>query len=294
MTSAKGHHRMAFDLDEMYSDKHSIVDTFFIKTADDNYINARWCAFHGLDLDFFWQAVHCLEKYMKAALVLNDRPALNYGHNIVRLFADVQPLAPELLPGTLSKPVQYELDFWSVETPGQFIERLYQDGQADNRYALFGHVRRMEDVLKLDQTVFAIRCFCQPLESHFLGEQQEGVPDESKRDWLVRGAPSFRNLHSTLEETIAGNRGDEIRQVLLNWNFPFAPQSFVHGEFNYSSSSSNPVLVRRIFDPLERGPQHFAEADELWDWLKSNITLPRAVVADIEAERDRIKAKFAP
>ena len=71
---------MAFDLDDMYADKHSIVDAFFIRTADNNYINARWCAFHGLDLDFFWQALHCLEKYMKAALVLNDRPALVYRH----------------------------------------------------------------------------------------------------------------------------------------------------------------------------------------------------------------------
>jgi hypothetical protein len=285
---------MALDLDEMYAAKHSIVDAFFIKTADNNYINARWCAFHGLDLEFFWQALHCLEKYMKAALVLNGRSALGHSHDIVRLFAEVQPLAPELIPATLSKPAQYALNYWGAETPGRFIERLYQDGQAANRYALFGYVRHMEDVLKLDQTVFAIRCFCQPLESHFLTKKRDDVPDESIRDWLVRGAPSFRDLHSTLEETIAGKKGDETRQVLLNWNFPFAPRGFVHGDFSYTSSAENPVLVRRIFEPLECGPQYFAEADRLWNWLKSNIIIPRTIIAEIEAERDRIKAKFAP
>jgi hypothetical protein len=68
----------------------------------------------------------------------------------------------------------------------------------------------------------------------------------------------------------------------------------VHGDFSYTSSAENPVLVRRIFEPLECGPQYFAEADRLWNWLKSNIIIPRTIIAEIEAERDRIKAKFAP
>jgi hypothetical protein len=54
------------------------------------------------------------------------------------------------------------------------------------------------------------------------------------------------------------------------------------------------MLVRQIFDPLEAGPQHFAEADKLWDWLKINISIPKGILADIEVERDRIKAKFSP
>jgi hypothetical protein len=152
----------------------------------------------------------------------------------------------------------------------------------------------MEDVLKLDQIVFALRCFCQPLESHFLTRKRSDVPDESRRDWLARGETSFRNLNSTLEETMAGSHGDETRQVLLNWNFPFAPRGFVHGDFNYTSSAENPVLVRRIFDPLEAGPQHFADADKLWDWLRTNISIPKGIVTEIEFERDRIKAKFSP
>jgi HEPN domain-containing protein len=95
---------MSIDLDDLYPYKHSLVDEFFIKTADDNYVVARWCADNGMDVDFFWLALHCLEKYLKAALVLNGRSAKNYGHNIKALYADVHPLAPELLPITLTIP----------------------------------------------------------------------------------------------------------------------------------------------------------------------------------------------
>lgn len=284
---------MAYDLDDTYSDKHSLIEVFFIRTADSNYITARWCSFNGLDLEYFWQSVHCLEKYMKAALVLNGKSAHGYHHNVVELFADVQLLAPEMLPATLTKPSMYGHTYWNGETPAQFIERLYQDGQADNRYALFGHVRHMDDVLKLDQVVFAIRRLCHPLEAHFLGEKSDGVPDESRRDWMARGDRSYDRLGSRLEETIDGRHGEGPRQALLNWNVPFAPADFVHGDFNYSTSSENPVLVRRIFEPLERGPAHFAKADKLWEWLKANVQIPKHLVKKIEDERDRFKAKSA-
>ena len=98
---------MADDIDELYPYRHSIVDELFIKTADDNYVTARWCYANGFDVDFFWLAVHALEKYLKAVLLLNGRSGkkatvagkkFNYRHDIVLLYADVKPLAPELLP----------------------------------------------------------------------------------------------------------------------------------------------------------------------------------------------------
>jgi hypothetical protein len=41
-----------------YAAKHSIIKELFIATADDNYINARWCFHENLNVDFFWLAVH--------------------------------------------------------------------------------------------------------------------------------------------------------------------------------------------------------------------------------------------
>jgi hypothetical protein len=78
-------------LDDLYAHKHSIADGLYIKTADENYVIARWCCSYNLDTDFFWLAAHSLEKYIKAALLLNEQSAKEYieggkkkpfGHNI--------------------------------------------------------------------------------------------------------------------------------------------------------------------------------------------------------------------
>jgi hypothetical protein len=279
---------MPFDLDEAYAGKHSIVDEFFIKTADDNYIAARWCFTQGLNIDFFWLGVHSLEKYLKVALLLNDRSARAYGHNIIRLYAAVYPLAPELLPNDLVQPAQLEISLWRAETVEHFVERLYHDGQAANRYQVYGYVRRAEDICKLDQVIYAVRQLCQSLESHFLTKKGPGVPDESRRE-RMRTDHYFKRLNSKLEETIAGRRGDSLQRVLLNWNFPFAPEGYEHSAYQYEVAAQNPVLVRRILDPLGTGPQAAREADELWEWVKSNIFLPRELIKEIDAARKERK-----
>src|SRR5258708_33342421 len=95
---------MAKEFDDQYAEKHSIVKELFINTADDNYIAARWCFHENLNVDFFWLAVHSLEKYMKAVLLLNGQSSKSYSHDITKLYSNIQPLAPELLPKQLFKP----------------------------------------------------------------------------------------------------------------------------------------------------------------------------------------------
>ncbi len=72
-------------LDDSFADKHSIINELFIATADDNYVLARSCFHQHLNVDFFWLAVHALEKYLKAVLLLNGKTAKSYGHDIVKL-----------------------------------------------------------------------------------------------------------------------------------------------------------------------------------------------------------------
>jgi hypothetical protein len=280
---------MAAELDAEYPYRHSIVQELFIKTADDNYVAARWCFTYGLDVDFFWLAVHALEKYLKAALLLNGRSARSYstsgkektyGHDIVRLYADVQPLAPELLPTKLTCPAEISDPQWYEEPSECFIARLYDMGHAHNRYQLSGYIRREEDLLKLDQMVFAVRRLCQPLETHFLGKKRSGVPDETRRQRILKDHPSSANLYSRLEETFGGKRGKMVRHAALNWNFPFAPKGYKHTKMRYGTFSAvNPVLVRRILDPLDAGrPDQDKQADELWKWVRENIHLPREFI----------------
>jgi len=291
---------MAANLDDTYALRHSIVNELFIKTADENYVTARFCFSYGLDVDFFWEAVHALEKYLKAALLLNGRSGKGrmvggkqkaYGHNIVDLFAAVQPLAPELLPVKLPKPDGINPPTWFDETTDSFVARLYDMGNEHNRYQLSGYIRRQEDLLKVDQVVFVVRRLCQPLETHFLGRKRAGAPDKTKRQRMLQDHPSSSNLYSTLEKVIAGGRGKFLKHIALNWNFPFAPTGYKHAKLGYGMSSVNPVLVRRILEPLDSGdPRQEREADQLWQWVQDNIYIPKEYVTAYNSERLKRKA----
>jgi hypothetical protein len=284
------------NLDDLYPFKHDLVSELYIKTADENYVAARWCFANRLDTDFFWLAAHCMEKYLKAALLLNELPAKTYRHDIERLYADVRPLAPELLPTTLTVPDRQPQSIFSLgdEPIEKFVKRLYFYGQPDNRYSFIGYIRRGSDIIKLDQLVFAVRRLCQPLEAHFLGQrakERSDLPKETRRQRMVKDDPSSRNLYSHLEEIISGKRGKVLQRVLLNWNFPFAPADYKHGRMAYGSMSRNPVLVRRFLDPLEAGkPENDKHADDLWAWAKENLYFPHEFFKVYEKARAERKA----
>ncbi len=283
---------------DQYAEKHSITKELFIDTADDNYVAARWCYHNGLDVDFFWLAVHSLEKYLKAALLLNGLSSKklghemrNFGHEIERLYAAVEPLAPELLDAPLRKPPQYEFDTWSSETVDEFVKRLYGEGQAHNRYHLFGHIKYMEDFFKFDQLVFAVRPLCQPLEVRFVGEEVTDSPNESVRQRMARGNENevWHNLGANLEQAMDGRRGEGVRKALLDWNYPFAPPNYSHPPLRYSTSFQTPVLDRCILDPLKATPKT-EDTDKLWQWVTDNIDLPNHLNSKIENERAKLKA----
>lgn len=280
-------------LDDLYPHKHSIANELYIKTADENYVVARWCSRHRLETDFFWLAAHSLEKYMKAALLLNERSAKKYGHDIEKLYEDVRSLAPELLPSTLVCPPEIKGAERQDEPTEQFIKRIHFYGQPDNRYQFVGYYKHGSDVLKLDQVLFAVRRLCQPLEAHYLGRPHDGCPNQTRRERMLQDEPASSNLYSTLEEIIQGKRSKFLQRVLLNWNFPFAPNEFKHGALNYSDfGMNNPVLVRRFLDPLDAGtPDSDRLADDIWSWAKENLHMSRDFIAVYEQERTERKNK---
>jgi hypothetical protein len=278
---------MAKPYPEQYAEKHSIVKELFIATADDNYVNARWCFHENLNVDFFWLAVHCLEKYLKAVLLLNGESSLKYQHEIVELFQQVKKSARCLLPATLVRPADIPAEMWREEQIEDFIERLYRDGQAHNRYQLFGYSRRPGDLWKLDQVVFAVRRLCQPLDTAVFPQENT----LTYREILLRN-PKRWSLDNKLEETFDGKRGDVLKHAFLNRNFPFAPDGYMHSPImTYTFASQESVLGRRLFDPLETGPERFAASDGLWLWVKENIFVPKTLAADIEREREQLKKK---
>src|SRR5580704_10087145 len=219
---------MPTQVEDLYAEKQSIIDELFIKTADDNYVTARWCFHQNLNVDFLWLAVHCVEKYLKAVLLFNGRTATRHGHDIRKLYADVRKFADDLLPASPAKPQRVRMPeaMWRSETFEEFIGRLYLDGKAHNRYQLYGYTKMPDDLWKLDQLVFSIRRICW-LDVNVMGEDLPGGPRLSNREEL-KAAPDRWVLHSRFEDALNGKLGEEVKKAAETWNFPFTPENYAH------------------------------------------------------------------
>ena len=277
-------------------EKFDIARRLFTDTADDNYIAARWCYQEALNVDFFWLAVHALEKYMKAILLINRQSAATftdengnkpcYGHDITLLYSQVSELTGALLPGNLEQPSNLNITHWRNETPEQFVQRLLDYGNADNRYMIYGFVIRPEDVHKLDRMVFVLRRLSVPLDAYYLGEPGKRADVGTYGDVLARSPSHWCSLGGPLDKAINNGRGESLRHMVLNLNMAFAPEDFDHGPARGRSAAANPVLSRRILEPLKGNNQNAAKmASDTCAWVLDNIKLPKDVRNQLNAAR---------
>ena len=280
--------------------RNNITYDMFVDSADQNYVVARWCFQRNLALDFIWNATHCLEKMMKAVLLLNGRSGIKsdpdqrkpYGHDLALLYPEIASLAGDLLPDMLIKPNEIDVH-WRVEASGEFISRISANGDANNRYQIYGHVLHAEDLYKFDRMVFAIRRLCCPLDSHHFGNIRNGQPSVTNRDQLVRSPAYMPHMAGSRWQKLTSNKSpDDLRHAALNHNFMFAPD-YDHGELRYGSSALNPVLGRRLLQADEQGAsgERAAEVVDLIDWVVANIFLPKSVKDQLADARASLAAR---
>lgn len=283
---------MGYDLKPIDVQKKQIVQDLFINTADDNYITARWCFIEELNVDYFWLAVHALEKYMKAVLLLNGKSSKGFSHDIVKLYKSVKLFALDLLPDSLEQPDALGSDYrWLDESPEKFLQRLYNNGNPDNRYQIFGFVRLFDDLFKLDLMIFALRRLCVPLNGYYI--RTDGT-DLTYRDMLMKQPEKRISSSGKLEKTVSGKRGERLRELLLSYNFPFAPDDFPHGKLRRNLAFQNPVLSRLIIDPLDRALDKATAniAVKLTNWAVDNIQVPQDVKKQLQNAKANCKAKW--
>ena len=280
--------------------RNNITYDMFVDSADQNYVVARWCFQRSLALDFLWNATHCLEKLMKAVLLLNNRSGIKaapngpaFGHNLSSLYPEIRKLAGDLLLDILIKPTEIDMR-WRVETAEQFIGRISTGGDAHNRYQIYGHVLYREDLYKLDRVVFAIRRLCCPLDSYLSGNVRQGQPTVTYRDQLRR-QPDYmpRTVGSRWQKLTNHRASEELRHAALNHNLIFAPD-YDHGELRCGTTALNPVLGRHILKADKQGAsgQDAAEVVELIDWVVQSISLPSTVLRQLKGARERLATRI--
>lgn len=280
------------------ADKNAFVHGTFIRTADHNYITARWCFAQKMNVDFFWLSVHALEKYMKAVLLLNGRSSMNYGHDLPKLYEAINEVVGENLPDTLECPDELKHVgeiAWIDETPAQFMERLYDNGNAHNRYLIYGLARQMTDVHKVDIMVFQIRRLCRKMEGAWAIRPKSAKDQGQSNADILKSKPDYWEISQRLplERAFTGKdiylkSIEEIQRVLLNVNFAFAPEGYEHRHVQLSLMSSNPEILRalRSLEHDSSDEDAKAEAREMGRWLLDNVFLPNAV-------KDHIKKLMA-
>ena len=240
--------------------KHDVIRELFLKTADQTYVVARWCFLNGLYLDFYWNAMHAVEKYLKAALLMNGRSSKesaagrSYGHNIKLLYGAVSAFAGKIMPDRLTRPSDLNIAHWRDETAAEFVARLGREGDPNNRYNVFGFVQHPEDIYKLDMLVFAVRRSVQPLDAlHYTNSTRaQGAPEVKNYEFAQRN-PAYQPEHLNSKLTkLSGNKStDAVREAFLNHNLAFAPDGFEHSALRNSRSADIPVLWHRIIEVAE-------------------------------------------
>ena len=295
----KGVEKMAYDSENILAEQREIVREIFVNTVDDNYIAARRCFVVRLNVDFYWLAVHALEKYMKAVLLLNGRSGIGfrewagrlqrYGHDIRLLYEQVKVIGEEFLPDFLRLPEELETEFWREEIPEDCLRRFYRNGNADNRYHIFGLMRHREDIFKLDSMVYAVRRLCIPLDAYNPAARVQGRSNPKYRDMLIDGSKYWALVsHCRLRKTAEGERGEVLREVFLNMNLPFAPDDFENSGLSSGWESVNTVLARSVLKPLQRPVNGDAavRAVRVCNWVLDNIQLPGDVRRELREARN--------
>lgn len=223
----------------------------FRNQADQDYICARMNYRMKLREQFLWAGLQALEKYFKAILLFNGLSARkehiatkgnDFGHNLTRLLEAIKQISdlsveyPEWLP--------------------KFIEYMTKFGF--NRYLTSSTYIIGDELLKLDESVWTIRRYCQNI--HWTPERKdlcemivEAINKPDNRESPRKYVPFQGELESILKRT----SNDPARKALI-WNNMFYGKRR-SDKVTYSALSSS------VIPPHER------------DWFRNDSELVRNI-----------------
>lgn len=193
--------------------KHARVNTAILRslrdTGDGDYIAARLAARHRLVPQFLWSAEQALEKYLKGILALHRVSAENISHDISQALSRIE------------MELGFEIPF---TRPQKEVFDQIADWGAD-RYFLNHIWVRGDELQYLDQMVWRIRQFCQPLDVvHYADEPSRDVLEQKVVEIQARKLTAARSgdLAGGRLEKILSDKTDPARPALVWKNAMFS------------------------------------------------------------------------
>ncbi|MBQ2260979.1 MAG: HEPN domain-containing protein [Loktanella sp.] len=149
--------------------RHSIW-RMYRDAADEDYLIARFSARSNLLYQFWWSAQQAVEKYLKAALLLNGKPVRSYGHKLLEMYGVALDFSGDLLPILLCPPAVVRQRIWPNTNPRgflpteKFVSLLQTNGNPHNRYRTFSTYTKPEYLIYFDELCFCLRRIAFPLD----------------------------------------------------------------------------------------------------------------------------------
>ena len=137
-----------------------VIYESFVIPADEDYLTARLLVKSKLYRGFYWSAAQCIEKYLKAYLLLHDVSVKNRkGHSIKPLFEKAIEIDKELktIDLTIHPDIHIDKNFYEQINLEKFLNDIETYGNADNRYNSVGVDFGIEHLFALDKFVFLLR-----------------------------------------------------------------------------------------------------------------------------------------
>ena len=211
-------------------DKSVFAHQFFVRPADRNYVLARWCLFNGSAREYYWQASQALEKYLKAALLLNGLSVKKFRHEVVPLFENAQRIFGDLLPTEFAKPEGLHDDFWYNSSILKYCRLIDTYGGPDSRYGLISVSTEHHHVFHLDQLVRLIRRLTIGLdwvvgENWPVGDHERRWEGKRYQDVLEAEASFDPRSRNWFNDEFKSPRSLSPEETLRRGNFEFFPES---------------------------------------------------------------------
>ncbi len=273
-------------VNEIEDVKAAFVQASFIHTADQNYLVGRHALWKHLTTDGFWLAAHAVEKYLKAALLLNGKSSRGYSHNLLKLFDAYIQIAGDHIQDSFAPPktVAPPLMPWEDQTLRAFMGVLNTVGDPDNRYQLTGYLFSFHDILRLDQLVYFVRRTCRYLKD------EDRLTD-----------PMFWEINSKLPlERIIRGQEEHLSDMLLDGNVIWstvANGGKPVGVGMKPSFSMQMGALNMMIKDLERMPvdQLQTASDELIRWIDLNVQMSKQKAAALkQTVRQVVQRKGQP
>ena len=266
--------------------KIDLTFRLYVDPADQDYVAARSAFNNGLFYVFYWCAAQACEKYLKAALLLQNSSAQDYQHDLTNLFQAVRSFDRDhCIPDLFQLPETTAMGRvnWHQKPLSLFVDYLETYGSPDNRYAFKGTNVNGPILHALDYLLCNIRSFIRRTNltgGDLFEHQSAGLGIDERivdvQSWMI-------DPLLLLERLVMGRlqigETEALRTDLRNMNYSFSnvrtssEKGFGGQHFHGSPLYNHLVRLTSIDD----SPRNRQVVSELREWVSQKIHMSRVV-----------------